>query len=337
MESKRLKVVFTSLERGDRSFFSKALRDFNLALFEEGLSDVDISRIADADILSVFVFDKVDRKTLEKFKNLRLIHTRSVGYDHIDLDYCKEKGIKVTHVPAYSPSAVAQHALALILALLRHVERFKARTRNFEFSRDETLLANNLEDITVGVVGTGRIGGSVAKYLKVLGANVLAYDLYPKKELADLGVEYVSLEDILRKSDVITLHVPYTPQTHHLISEETISLMKKGVILVNTSRGGVIDTKAVYEAFLKGKISGLGLDVFEEEEVLIRKEYGKASSISLMLLELNTKDNVIITPHVAFYTRRAVENIRRDTLKVIKAFVEGDEDVLKAFSVKHTT
>ena len=330
-----MKVVFTGLSRDEWNFYSSNLKNVELFLFEETIDELDMGDIYDADILSVFVFDKLDRETLEHFTELKLIHTRSVGYDHIDVNYCREKGVLLTHVPDYSPSAVAQHALALILSLVRFLPRFKARTQTMNFGRDKSVLGSNIEDLTVGIIGTGKIGSLVARYMVSLGAKVLAHDLCESEELKKMGVIYVPIQQLLSESDVISLHVPYTRETHHLIDEKAIKLMRNDVVLVNTSRGGVIDTEALYRAYKEGKFSGLGLDVFEEEEVLILKRYSNrtGSHLSLKLLELNVHDNVLITPHIAFYTKRALENIRNSTLSVIKSFISGDIDSLSPFVV----
>ncbi|MGC8852806.1 MAG: NAD(P)-dependent oxidoreductase, partial [Hydrogenobacter sp.] len=269
-------------------------------------------------------FDKLNRNRLEAFKRLRLIVTRSVGYDHIDINYCRLKGIKVAHMPAYSPRSVAEHAIAMMFALIRRLKKVEKRIRNMDFSQDNELEAQTFADLTVGVIGTGKIGSWTAKILHFLGSRVLAYDVVENIELKALGVNYTDLEKLLKESDIISLHVPYTPQTHHMINAERIKLMKEGAILINTSRGKVVDTDALYEALMQGKLGGAGLDVFEDEELLILKSYerGLASDKNLKIIKLSTLDNVIITPHIAYYTKEAVNNIRKCTVECIEMFLK---------------
>jgi len=173
-----------------------------------------------------------------------LIITRSAGFDHIDLEYCKEHNIKVAHLPAYSPSAIAQHTFAMILNLVRRIKRVDRKTGNVDFSQSSDIVGENLEDLTLGVVGTGRIGSYTAKYGIAFGMKVLAFDITQKEELKKLGVEYVDYETLLRESDIVSFHVPLTPKTKHMLNKDNIKLLKEGAIVVNTSRGPVVDTDA---------------------------------------------------------------------------------------------
>ena len=325
-------LVFLSLSEEDIKFYRENLKgkDINLRLFKENLEEV-LEDILDAEFLCVFVVDKLTERVLEKFKNLSYIHTRSVGFDHIDLQYCKRKGIKVSHIPSYSPSAIAQHTLSMMLYLIRKLGYIEENVKKIDFSHSKSLLAKNLEDLTVGVIGTGRIGSAFARYCLKLNMKVLAYDLKVNEELKREGVTYTSLEELLKESDVISLHVPYNPSTHHLIDEKSIKLMKDGVILLNTSRGKVVDTDALYKSFKEGKFSGLGLDVFEDEEILILKGYakGRSSDKVLKILEMSEYPNVLITPHIAYFTESAVKKIREVTLKVVKGFMKGKLSEIK--------
>ncbi|GAB6065958.1 hydroxyacid dehydrogenase [Aquifex pyrophilus] len=329
-----MKIVFTSVDPNFVDFFRENLKGFDVKVYTQTIDEVPLDEIKDADILSVFVFDRLTREVLEKFESLKLVHTRSVGFDHIDLEFCRERGIKVTHIPAYSPSAVAQHTFSLILYLVRKLGKIREMVDKLNFSQDYGIASENLEDLTLGVIGTGRIGSIVARYGLSFGMRVLAYDIYENEELKKAGVLYTSLENLLRDSDIISLHVPYTPKTHHLINEERIKLMKEGVILINTARGKVLDTDALYKNY--EKFGGIGLDVFEDEEILILKRYkkGLSSDKNLKILELSRKENVVITPHIAYFTKRAVRNINNQTVEVIKAFAEGREDILSRYEVK---
>ncbi|NPB07425.1 MAG: lactate dehydrogenase [Aquificae bacterium] len=331
-------VVFTSVDPNNVKYYRDSLKGTGaeVRIFTKPLSDVPPPEIADAEVLSVFVYDRLNREVLEKLPRLKLLQTRSVGYDHIDLGYCREKGILVCHIPAYSPSAVAQHTFSLILSLVRKLKKITRRVSQMDYSQSYEIIGENLEDLTLGVVGTGRIGSLVAEYGLAFGMKVLAYDLIERRELKEKGVIYTSLEELLSSSDIVSLHVPYNPSTHHLINEERLSLMKRGAILVNTARGGVVDTQALYNYVLSGRVGGVALDVFEEEELLILKGYRKkkGSTGLLKLLELSHRDNVIITPHIAFFTKRAVENIKRETVRTIRAFLEGRREVLEEYLIR---
>ncbi|AAC06898.1 hydroxyacid dehydrogenase [Aquifex aeolicus] len=326
-----MNVLFTSVPQEDVPFYQEALKDLSLKIYTTDVSKVPENELKKAELISVFVYDKLTEELLSKMPRLKLIHTRSVGFDHIDLDYCKKKGILVTHIPAYSPESVAEHTFAMILTLVKRLKRIEDRVKKLNFSQDSEILARELNRLTLGVIGTGRIGSRVAMYGLAFGMKVLCYDVVKREDLKEKGCVYTSLDELLKESDVISLHVPYTKETHHMINEERISLMKDGVYLINTARGKVVDTDALYRAYQRGKFSGLGLDVFEDEEILILKKYteGKATDKNLKILELACKDNVIITPHIAYYTDKSLERIREETVKVVKAFVKGDLEQIK--------
>lgn len=328
-----MKIVFTSVNDEDINFYKNNLKGHNLRFFKKQIEDINLKEIKDAQILSVFVYDKLNKDILSEFENLKLVITRSAGYDHIDLDYCRKHGIKVAHMPAYSPKSIAEHTLALILNLTRRIKKIQKRTYNLNYSQEFEILAIDLDELTAGIIGTGRIGSWTAKLLYYLGCKVIAYDIKENKELKSLGIEYTPLNELLKVSDIVSLHLPYTPQTHHLINEETISFMKDGAILVNTSRGAIVDTNALYKAIMNGKFSGVGLDVFEDEDVLILNKYEKGLSTdkNLKILKLNTLDNVIITPHIAYYTKKAINNIRKCVVECINLFVK--ENKLNRFEV----
>ncbi len=319
-----MKIAFTSVKDKDIDFFKEQLKDCRLVFFKTTIDNIKIEDINDTDILCIFVFDKLTKDILSKFENLKLIITRSTGYDHIDIEYCRKHNIKVAHIPGYSPKSIAEHTLAMLLTLTRKIKRVCTKTKEMDFSQSEDIVGIDLDELSIGVIGTGRIGSWTAKLSKFLGMEVYAYDIVKNRELESMGVKYEdNLNELFEKSDVISLHVPYTPQTHHLINRDNIKTMKDGVILLNTSRGAVIDTDAIYDAIKSGKILAAGLDVFEDEDILIlnRYEKGNSSDKALKILKLSTLDNVIITPHIAYYTQKAINNIRKYTVECIKLFI----------------
>ena len=320
-------ITVTSVRKQEEEYFKEHLKDFSLKIYKTQIQNIPIEGIKDTDILVVFVFDKVGRDILSQLPNLKLVITRSAGYDHIDLDYCKEKGIHVAHMPAYSPKSIAEHTFGMLLSLTRNIKKAENKEKRLDFWQSDDLIGVDLDELTIGIIGTGRIGTETAKIALGFGMNVLAFDIKENEELVEKGVKYVSFEELIRNADIISLHVPYTPKTHHLINREVIEKMKDGVFLINTSRGAVVDTDAVYEAVKKGKIRGLGLDVFEGEDILILKKYreGEVSDKTLKILELLHMNNVIITPHIAYFTEKALRNIRRCTVEAIKMFVEKRE------------
>ena len=322
-----MNIVFTSVKPEEEEFFRKELSAYEPTIYSQTIDKIPLNQIKNVDILSVFVFDKLNKEILSPLKNLKLIVTRSAGVDHIDLEYCRENGIQVAHMPAYSPKSIAEHTFALILALTRKLKKINNRTQHINYKQEPEILAEDLFEKSVGIIGTGRIGTEVAKMALVFFKEIFAYDIKENPQLKESGVQYISLDELFKNSDIISLHVPYTPQTHYLINSEAINKMKDGVILINTSRGKVVNTDHLYQAIMEGKISAAGLDVFEEEDVLILEKYeeGKGSSKNLKILKLNSLDNVIITPHIAYYTKTAIDRIKNCTVEAIKNFItQGD-------------
>jgi D-lactate dehydrogenase len=281
--------------------------------------------------LSVFINSRLDREALRPLSALRLIATRSTGYDHIDIDYCRSRNIVVSNVPVYGDNTVAEHTFALILALSRKVVQAhnRAHTGNFSLTG---LQGFDLRGRTLGVVGTGHIGTHVIRIARGFMMRVIAHDTRPDKRLADaLDFDYVdALDDLLAKSDIVTLHSPLLPETRHMINAQNIARMKKGVLLINTARGGLIDTDALLSALTSGQIGGAGLDVFEgeamikEEKQLLSNEYNLEELRTLTKnLVLFRHENVIITPHVAFNSVEAFERILLTTIQNIRAFEAG--------------
>lgn len=273
----------------------------------------------------VFVNDQVDRPCLEVLaaQGVKLVALRCTGFNNVDLAAAKEFGLTVTRVPVYSPYAVAEHVLALLLTLNRKVHRAYNRVRELNFSING-LVGFDLRGKTAGIVGTGKIGRIVAEILRGFGMKVLAYDPFPNREWASQhGVEYVDARTLAGASDVISLHVPLTPETKHLIRRETIELMKPGTILINVSRGALIDTTALIEALKLGKLGGVALDVYEEEEGIFFEDLSGQVLQDDELARLLTFPNVLITSHQAFLTREALGDIARTTVANLAALAAG--------------
>ena len=317
-----MKIAFFETTEHEKSMFEKAFENDDLIFFEEEIQDVDVNKFKDADIISVFVHSKVSKDIMEKMSKLETITTRSTGVDHIDANYCKEKGITIKNVPLYGENTVAEHTFALILSLSRKIHKSYIRTINGNFSPDG-IQGFDLEDKTLGIIGGGRIGLHVARMAKSFGMHVRVYDIKEDEFLAELiNFKYVSLDDIYKESDIISLHVPLNNATYHMINSDSIKKFKKGAILINTARGGLVDTEVVLNALEDGTLSGVGLDVIEGEELLLEENIfnspiekaGKLISESKKLLE---NENVVITPHNAFNSIEAVNRIINKTIENI--------------------
>ena len=284
------------------------------------------------EILSNFIGYPVSSETLKQFPNLKYITTRSTGYDRIDLEACAERGILVSNVPTYGENTVAEFAFALLLALSRKIFPGVKRVREQGLFATEGLQGFDLQGKTLGVIGTGHIGTYVIKIAKGFGTNVVAFDPYSKAELAtQFGFSYVLLEDLLKSSNVISLHVPYMPATHHLINAKNIGLCKKGAAIINTACGGLIETPALASALKSGQIAGAGLDVLEEEGFVKDEGHmlaeGHPNELQLKTIladhELMYMGNVLVTPHNAFNTKEALQRILDKTIINIQSFVAG--------------
>lgn len=278
-----------------------------------------------ATAVCIFVNDHADRPCLEALKALGVGHIalRCAGFNGVDLAAAKEMGLAVTRVPAYSPYAVAEHAVALLLALNRKIPRANNRVHDLNFSLNG-LVGFDLHGKTAGIVGTGKIGRIAARILRGFGMRVLAHDPFPSAEWAiEHGVEYTNARAIASEAEVISLHTPLTPETYHIIRRETLALMKPGVILVNVSRGALIDTRALIEALKEGRLGGVALDVYEEEEGVFFEDLSGTILHDDDLARLLTFPNVLITAHQAFLTKEALAEIARVTVANLTAFSEG--------------
>src|ERR1700736_1120536 len=324
-----MKIAVFSTRSYDREFLSQAAAtdaafnpDHQFFYCDVHLRPETVHLAKGHDAICVFVNDQLDRAALEALKSggTRLVALRCAGYNNVDLIAAGELGIPVVRVPAYSPEAVAEHTVALILALNRKIYRAYRQVWEGNFSL-EGLVGFNLHGKIVGLIGTGRIGKAVAKILGPgFGCKLLGYDLEPSQNCRDLGVEYVSLTEVLANSDVVSLHAPLVPATVHLINEQTIALMKKGVMLINTSRGGLVDTQAVIGAVKTAKIGYLGLDVYEEETELFFEDFSLEVISDDVFSRLLTFPNVVITGHQGFLTREALQHIAQTTLDNIVEF-----------------
>jgi len=295
------------------------------------LQNVPDNEIEDLTIASVFIGSEVDGEQLDRMPGVKLVCTRSTGYDHIDLDACREREIVACNVPAYAEHTVAEHTFGLMLALSRKILKAYERTRRSDFSL-EGLSGFDLKGKTLGVVGAGAIGLRVIRIGVAMGMRVLAYDVRPQGLLADvMQFEYASLDEVLAQSDVVSLHVPLLPATRHMINRETIAQMRKGALLINTARGELVDTDALLDALSSGHLGGAGLDVIEGEE-RIGDEAQMAGSgapredlaVAVQRYALLNRDDVVLTPHMAFYSREALHRLMEVTCNNIRAFLEGN-------------
>lgn len=278
-----------------------------------------------AEAVCVFVNDNLDRPCLKALaaQGVKLIALRSTGFNNVDLAAARDLNLTVTRVPAYSPYAVAEHAVALLLALNRKIHRAFNRVRELNFALNG-LVGFDLHGKTAGIAGTGKIGRVVAQILRGFDMKVLAYDPFPNRAWAEpLGVSYVAAQELVGKSDVISLHIPLTPETQHIIRRETLDLMKTGAILINVSRGGLIDTKALIDALKSGRLGGVALDVYEEEEGIFFEDLSNQVLQDDDLARLLTFPNVLITAHQAFLTREALADIALTTVANLKALAAG--------------
>jgi D-lactate dehydrogenase len=301
---------------------ANANNQHRLTFLEPRLTAETAALAAGVPAVCSFVNDRVDRRALEILHGggTRLIALRSAGYNHVDLRAAAELGLTVVRVPAYSPHAVAEHAVALILALNRKTHRAYNRVREGNFGLDG-LVGYDLAGKTVGIVGTGRIGAVLAGIMRGFGCRVVAFDLRPDAALARAGgLSYVDLPQVFAEADILSLHVPLTPGTHHLIDAAALGAMKRGVVLINTSRGALIDTRALIAALKTGHVGAAGLDVYEEEEGIFFQDLSNQVLQDDVLARLLTFPNVLITSHQAFLTREALDGIATTTLENVRVF-----------------
>jgi D-lactate dehydrogenase len=327
-----MKIIAYEVEQWESEFLETISDRGEIRCVSERLTEKSAEEHRDAEIISIFVYSKAGRDALEKFKNLKMIATRSTGFDHIDMDYCKERGIAVTYVPSYGENTVAEHVFALLLTISHRMVEAIDRTRRGDFST-AGLRGFDLQGKTIGVIGTGNIGLHTIRIARGFDMEVLAFDVKPKEDLArEMGFRYADLNEVLAQSDIVTLHVPASPKTENLISNEQFDAMKDGAILINTARGTVVDNRALLDALSKGKIAAAGLDVLPEEPTireeaeLLRSVFNREHNMETLLTDhiLLRLRNVVITPHNAFNTDEAVRRILETTVENIRAFQKGE-------------
>lgn len=322
-----MKVAVFSSKPYDERFLGAAAAEAGLDVefFEAHLDVRSVPLARGHDAVCAFVNDDLSAPVLEQLDELgvKIVALRSAGFNHVDLEAARRRGLTVVRVPAYSPTSVAEHTVALILALNRKIYRAYNRVREANFAL-EGLLGFDLASRTVGVVGTGRIGLAVATIMRGFGCTVLGYDRFPNPEAAAAGLDYVNVDELMSRSDIITLHAPLTAETHHMVNADTIDAMKDGVMLINTSRGGLIDTAAVIAGLKSAKIGSLGLDVYEEEEDLFFDDLSNQVLQDDLFSRLLTFPNVLITGHQAFFTEDALEAIAATTVNNLVAFAAGE-------------
>ncbi|KKP32976.1 MAG: hydroxyacid dehydrogenase [Candidatus Staskawiczbacteria bacterium RIFOXYD1_FULL_32_13] len=325
------KIAFFEIKDWEKKYLQKKLKNNNLEFFQDTFNFTDIKKSEKFDIISIFIYSKMNKEIINSLPNLKMLATRSTGFDHIDVKECRNKKITVCNVPYYGENTVAEHTFALILALSRNVHKAYVRTLKQDYSI-EGLKGFDLKGKTLGIVGAGNIGMHVIRIAKSFSMHVLAYDSKPDNFLAEvLHFKYASLPEVLANSDIISLHVPDNENTHHLINKDSIKKIKKGAILINTSRGGIVDTQALIEALDKKILAGVGLDVLEGEELIkeekqLLSDPKKAEYFGQIMRdhELLNKDNVVFTPHIAFYSQEALERILDTTVENINNFISGN-------------
>jgi D-lactate dehydrogenase len=321
-----MRIGVFSTKRYDRDSLTAAnqVAGHELEFLETRLTAETASIAARYPGICVFVNDRVDAAVLQTLAagETRLIALRCAGFNNVDLEAARRLGIAVARVPAYSPYAVAEHTVGLILTLERKIHRAISRVREGNFAL-EGLLGTELHGSTVGIVGTGRIGETVARVLSGFGVTMLASDVRPNPACEALGARYVAVEDLLRASNVVTLHCPLTPETRHLLDARRLEMMRPDALVVNTSRGALIDTPAIIDALKAGRLRGLAIDVYEEEDRLFFEDHSADVMQDDTFARLLTLPNVIVTGHQAFFTDKALAEIARTTLDNITAFADG--------------
>lgn len=318
-----MKVAFFDAKPYDKPGFEKYTKDTDIRIkyYETHLNEDTVSLAKGFDCVCVFVNDIVNKAVVDKLYEygVKMIALRCAGFNNVDTRACFGK-IHVFRVPAYSPYAVAEHAMALLLSINRHTNRAYIRTRDFNFSLSG-LTGFDLYNKTIGIIGTGKIGKIFANICKGFGMNILAYDKFPDDES---GLTYAPLAEVLEKSDIISLHCPLTEETTHMINAQTIEQMKPGALIINTSRGGLIDTEALINGIKSGQIYGAGLDVYEEEGDLFYEDLSGHVIQDDTLIRLIAMPNVIVTSHQAYLTREALDNIANTTVDNIVTFFNGE-------------
>ncbi|MBN2097289.1 MAG: hydroxyacid dehydrogenase [Candidatus Omnitrophica bacterium] len=328
-------ISFVDIEEPwEVAYLKNSLKQTAEILHFKETADLILDKIKAASIVSTFINSKISKEIIDALPNLKFITTRSTGFDHIDIAYARQKDICVANVPTYGENTVAEHTFALILSIARNLKKAHFKSSCGDFSIKD-LIGFDLKGKTIGVVGTGHIGLRVIKMAVGFSMQVLAFDPMPKEFFAEvLGFSYVDLQTLLKKSDIISLHAPHNQHTHHLINLDNIDLIKKGAVLINTARGGLVDTQALIQALDKKILSGAGLDVLEDEDVILeekqllmrrKKDLYQPEKLQLALKNcfLLQRENVVFTPHMAFYSKEALQRILDTTIDNIHGFLNS--------------
>jgi len=319
-----MKIAFFSTQPYDKEYFERYNKQHEIIFFDAQLNEQTVNLANGCAAICGFVNDQLNASVIKSLAEIgvKIIALRSAGFNNVDLYAAKENKMTVVRVPAYSPHAVAEHALALIMTLNRKTHKAYNRVREANFSLHR-LTGFDIYGKTVGVIGTGKIGQCFAHIMLGLGCKVLAFDILANKDMESVGVEYLPVTDVLKQSDIISLHCPLTDQTKHLINKTSLSLMKDGVMLINTSRGGLIDTKAAIDALKEGKLGYLGIDVYEQEEKLFFHDLSENIIEDDVIMRLLSFSNVLITAHQGFLTDEALTQIALVTLQNLGDFEQG--------------
>jgi D-lactate dehydrogenase len=328
-----MKIACFEIDTTEKKKLQSLLKDHELQFFDHPLREENCKEIENVEALIVFIYSQINESILSQLPKLKYITTRSTGFDHIDLEKCLAKGITVSNVPSYGEITVAEHTFALILAVSRRLVESYNRVKSGYFS-PQGLTGFDLRGKTLGVVGVGAIGCNVIKIAKGFGMNVIGYKRSPDPELEkELGFKIQDFETVLQQSDILSLHLPYSQETHHIIDEEKFYMMKKGSVLINTARGALVDTRALISALERGDLSGAGLDVCEgepilrEESQLLSRQFNNEEMMYVMEEHmLLHHPNVVITPHNAFNSTEALSIILDTTVKNIRAFESGNPE-----------
>lgn len=334
----RKKISFFELELWEKEYVKKNIKGYDIKFYDKPLSIENVSDAKNSDIIGIFIYSKITKEILNKLPKLKLIATFSTGYDHIDIEECEKHNVKVCNVPAYGENTVAEHTFALILALSRKIFQSIERTKKGSFNYDG-LRGFDLKGKTIGLIGTGHISNHVARMANGFEMNIIGYDINQNPELIkNFGLKYVDMNTLLKESDIISLHLPLNDKTKYTINKKNISLIKPTALIINTARGGLIETDALVKALQKNKIAGAGLDVLEEEdmikeekELLSEDKADKKGNLQTLienhiLLQL---ENVIITPHNAFNSAEALQRILDTSIENIKNFEKKPQNVIK--------
>ncbi|MEN9625955.1 MAG: hypothetical protein RL557_283 [archaeon] len=319
-----MNLAFFETEAWEKEYLGNKLKNNRITFFNHTINKASLNKIKDTEILSIFVYSLITKEVLKKLPNLKAIFTRSTGFDHIDIEECRKRNIFVFNVPHYGDNTVAEHTFALMLALSRKIISSHEKTKRGIFSC-EGLTGFDLKGKTIGIIGLGRIGKKVTQIAKSFEMNVRAFDVFQDEKFAEEhAVKYISLNELLKSSDIITLHCNLTSEDHHLINKKNISLLKRNAIVINTARGGLVETSALIKAIKNKKIAGAGLDVLEEEFSIKNKH-------KEILKKLTKLPNVIITPHNAFNSQEALQRILDTTIENINCFMNNKpcENVVK--------